>query len=90
MLELLESPCMGQELDREKMRDRRKALGLNQTEAAEKAGMPGKASAWSDIENGKGRRANVTLETLARIAAALECDARDLITPADKKSKKLR
>ena len=88
MLELLESPCMGQELDREKMRERRKALGLNQTDASLAAGLLGGASAWSDIENG--RRANVTLETLAKIATALECTSQELLTPADKRSRKLR
>lgn len=87
MLELLESPCMGQDLDREKIRARRKELGLNQTEAAARADIPS-AQFWSDIESG--RRANITLETILKIAAALECDARDLITPAEKKSKKLR
>ena len=87
MLELLESPPMGQELDREKMRERRKALGLNQTEAAERGGFTG-VQQWSDIE--RGHKPNVTMETLARIAAALECDARDLITPADKKPRKLK
>ena len=78
---------MGQELDREKMRERRKALGLNQTDAAKRAGFAVGASWWSDVESG--RKANVTLDTLAKIAAALECDARDLITPAAaKKSRK--
>lgn len=79
---------MGQELDREKMRARRKDLGLNQTEAAELAQMTGGVTQWSAIE--RGDKTNVTLETLARIAAALECDARDLITPGDKKSRKLK
>ena len=88
MLEMLESPCMGQELDREKMRERRRALGLNQTDAATRAGFPGGASQWSDVENG--RRANVTLETLAKIATALECTSQELLTPADKRSRKLR
>lgn len=87
MLELLESPCMGQELDREKVRARRKELGLNQTQAATRAGFATGATWWSDVESG--RKSNVTLDTLAKIAAALECDARDLITPAEKKSRKL-
>ena len=69
---------MPQELDRQKMRARRRELNITQAQAAELAGIPGGASAWSDIE--AGRRGNVTLETLARIASALECDARDLIT----------
>jgi transcriptional regulator with XRE-family HTH domain len=89
MLELLESPPMTQELDREKMRARRKALELNQTEAAERAGFSGGAPQWSDIENG--RKPNVTLDTLAKIAAALECDARDLITaPPEKPAKRTK
>lgn len=85
---LLESPPMPQELDRDKMRERRKALGLNQTEAAERAGFAGGATWWSDVENG--RKSNVTLDTLAKIAAALECDARDLITPAAAEKKRRR
>ena len=85
MLELLESPCMGQELDREKMRERRRALGLNQTAASARGGFTG-VQQWSDIE--RGHKSNVTMETLARIAAALECDARDLITPVEKKNRK--
>ena len=88
MLELLESPCMGQELDRVKMRDRRKSLELNQAGAAERAGFSGGAPQWSDIETG--RKPNVTLETLAKIATALECSSQDLLTPVEKKSKKLR
>lgn len=85
---MLESPPMGnQELDREKMKTRRKALGLNQTEAAEAAEFSGGFSQWSDIETG--RKANVTMDTLAKIAAALQCDARDLITePVKGKRKK--
>ena len=79
---LLESAPMGQELNRNKMRELRTRLGLTQTEAAAAAGFPGGASQWSDVENG--RRANVTLDTLDRIAAALRCDARDLITPKGK------
>ena len=67
-----------QELDREKMRSLRKALGLNQTQAATRAGWRGRAAWWSDIE--KGRKKNVTIETLAKIAKALQCNARDLIT----------
>lgn len=82
----LESPPMGQELDREKMRALRKEKGLSQGDAAEAAGMNGGASQWSDVENG--RKANVTLDTLSRIAAALGCDSRDLILPPDPPQKK--
>jgi transcriptional regulator with XRE-family HTH domain len=70
---------MAQELDREKMKAVRKAKGLNQTDAADKAGMSGGAPQWSDIESG--RKPNVTVETLSRIAAALDVDARELLTP---------
>jgi transcriptional regulator with XRE-family HTH domain len=83
---VIESPFMGQELDREKMKARRKALGFNQGEAADAAGFAGGVSQWSDIETG--RKANVTLDTLARIATALQCDARDLITPPAKPKRK--
>jgi transcriptional regulator with XRE-family HTH domain len=86
MLEMLESSLMGQELDREKMRERRKALGLNQSEASARAGFNGGASWWSDVESG--RKSNVTLDTLARIATALGCTSADLLTPAEKKSRK--
>lgn len=78
----IDSPGMAQELDRDKMRERRKELGLNQTQASEAAGFVGGASWWSDIE--AGRRPNVTIATLHGIAKALRCDARDLITPPDK------
>lgn len=74
---------MGQELDLTRMKERRKELGLNQTEAATAAGIGGGAAGWSDIETG--RKKNVTLDTLDKIAAALQCDARDLITPPDRK-----
>lgn len=77
---VLETPTMAQELNRPYMRARRKELGLSQSEAAEAAGFSGGASYWSDIESDTGRRGNVTIDTLARIAAALECDARDLLT----------
>jgi transcriptional regulator with XRE-family HTH domain len=85
---VIESGPMSQVLDRDGMKDRRKALGLNQTKAAQAAGFPGGASQWSDIENG--RKGNVTLDTLSKIAAALQCDARDLITPAEPKPKPAR
>ena len=63
-------------LDIEKMEDRRRTLGLSQHEAAVRAGLAGKL-AWNNIISG--RKANVTLETLKRIAGALECDPRKLI-----------
>jgi transcriptional regulator with XRE-family HTH domain len=87
MTAVLEFGLMGQELDVDKIRERRKSFGLSQTEAAEKAGIPGGAAAWHDIESG--RRVNVKIETLVKIATALKCDARDLIT-APAKSKRKR
>jgi transcriptional regulator with XRE-family HTH domain len=77
---------MPQQLDREKMKARRLELELNQTEAAERAGFKGGVAVWSSIE--RGDQPNVTLDTLAKIAAALECDARDLITPREKPKRK--
>lgn len=79
---LLESPGM-QTLDVAKMKELRDTLGLTQTEAAARINMP--VSRWCDIESGE--RTNVTVETLARVAQALECDARDLLTPAPKGEK---
>ena len=48
---------------------------------------PGTAQ-WSDIESG--RKENVTLDTLDKIATALQCDARELITEPDHKVKRVR
>ncbi len=73
----LDSPSM-QELDRAKMRALRESLDLSQVEAAKKAGMS--LSQWNDIE--KGRKPNLTLETLSTVAATLGVDARELSTPA--------
>lgn len=63
-------------LDIAKMEERRRALGLSQEEAAVRAGLAGR-QAWNNIVSG--RKANVTLDTLNRIAHALEFDPRDLI-----------
>lgn len=54
----------------------RTAAKLTQAEAAERAGLTGK-QVWSDLE--QGRRSNITLETLERIAAALGVKAKDLL-----------
>jgi DNA-binding Xre family transcriptional regulator len=86
MLERLKSSLMGQQLDRGKMRELRKALGLKQSEAAARAGFGGGLQQWSDIE--RGHRPNVTLDTLAKIATALGCTSADLLTPVAKKSGK--
>lgn len=63
-------------LDREKMEECRKTLGLSQEEAAARAGLATR-QAWNNIVSG--RKANVTLDTLNRIAGALGCDPRELI-----------
>jgi len=73
-----------QKLDAAKIAERRKELGLSQTKAAAAGKMT--LTQWNDVETGG--RVNVTIETLAKIAAALECDARNLITPAEKPKRK--
>lgn len=74
-------------LNREKMRQRRKELGLSQGQAAELAQLSN-AAQWSEIE--RGDNDNVRLETLGKIAAALQCDPRDLITPPDRKHRRAK
>ena len=64
-------------LDTAKMRSLRLARGLSQQDAAARAGIRGGKTRWADIETG--RRVNVTLETLGRIAAALECEPSELL-----------
>lgn len=85
----IDQPCMPAKrdrprdiLDRSKMRELRKALGLTQQQAAERAGMTGGKAQWSDVETG--RSGGITLDTLARIAAALECEPADLLSPPNK------
>jgi transcriptional regulator with XRE-family HTH domain len=69
-------------LDTKKIEARRKSLGFSQEEAATRAGLASR-QAWNNIASG--RKANVTMDTLKKIAEALECDPRDLIkTPAGK------
>ena len=60
------------------MKTLREAKGLTLSQAAEAAGLGG-PSRWRDIESG--RRQNVTLETLARIADALGVEPSDLLLP---------
>ncbi len=62
-------------LDTKKIRELRLALGLNQTEAAKRAKLPG-PQFWSDLE--RGRRANLTIDVLERVAKALNTHPRDL------------
>ena len=54
----------------------RKELGLTQEQAAQRAGLKGKAR-WADIETGK--RANITLSTLEAIAKALDVSPAHLV-----------
>jgi transcriptional regulator with XRE-family HTH domain len=68
-------------LDLEKVRSLRERRGMTQAEAAKAAGLARSENnarqRWSAIEGG--RRANVTLETLGRIAKALGVNPRDLL-----------
>jgi transcriptional regulator with XRE-family HTH domain len=66
----------GEMLDTERIRELREKLNLTQAQAAERAEMSSPQK-WSDIENG--RRANVTIDTLTRIAAALGVKPKDLL-----------
>lgn len=63
-------------LDVEKMRKLREKLGLTQDDAAKRAGLKGR-QAWNNIESG--RRPNLQLQTLERIAKALGVKAADLL-----------
>jgi transcriptional regulator with XRE-family HTH domain len=63
-------------LDTRKIRELREAAGMTQAAAAARAGLPG-PQVWSDIENG--RRPNITIETLDRIARALGVKAAELL-----------
>jgi transcriptional regulator with XRE-family HTH domain len=67
-------------LDCGKVRKIREALGLTQVEAANLAGLKSGRQQWNDIESG--RRANIQLDTLGRIAAALKVDPAELLKPA--------
>lgn len=69
-------------LDIEKMKELRERLGISQSEAARRSGMPAQ-QAWHRIESGT--HTNISIETLERIAAALGVDARDLLTKPQKK-----
>jgi transcriptional regulator with XRE-family HTH domain len=55
--------------DRDRMEKLRKAAGLTQKQAAERAGMT--QGRWSEIESGK--RVEFTVDTLAQIAKGLGC-----------------
>jgi transcriptional regulator with XRE-family HTH domain len=73
-------------LDRPKVKKLREALELSQTEAATRAGLKAGKTQWSAIEGG--RSGGITLATLAKIAAALGCDPRDLIIGPEKPKRK--
>lgn len=65
-------------LDTKKIEARRKSLGLSQEEAASRAGLKSKQQ-WHAIESG--RKPNVTMGTLDKIAEALMCESRELVKP---------
>lgn len=75
----------GRMLDCGKVRRLRESLGLNQVQAAALAGLKAGRQQWNDIESG--RRANIQLDTLGRIAEALKVDPSELLKPR-KRSKK--
>ena len=63
-------------LNFEKIKALRERRGLSQEEAARLAGFSGRQR-WNDIENGY--RTNVELDTLERIARALNVGAAELL-----------
>jgi transcriptional regulator with XRE-family HTH domain len=62
-----------------KIRELREGLRISQSEAARRAGLRAGRQGWQRIESG--RRVNIELGTLERIAAALGVDARELLKP---------
>lgn len=65
-------------LDFEKVKRLRIEKGLTQEQAARAAGMINRQQ-WNRLE--AGRAGSVKLDSLARIAAALDVDPRELLTP---------
>jgi transcriptional regulator with XRE-family HTH domain len=63
-------------LDYAKIKRLREQLGMTQEEAAQRAGL-GNRQAWNHFETG--RRPDIRLTQLERIAAALGVKARDLL-----------
>lgn len=63
-------------LDVDRIKQRRLKLGLKMELAARLAGFSGKLQ-WYLIESG--RRTDVALSTLDKLAKALECEAKDLL-----------
>jgi len=70
-------------LDTAKMTSIREKAGLTQRDAAALAGM--KSQQYNDIESG--RKANVSVETLAKIAAALNVQPGEILKPVKGKAK---
>lgn len=70
-------------LDIEKMKNLREAHSLSQEQAARRAGWTTK-QAWQRVENGT--HTNVSIETLERIAAALEVAPDDLLSSRRRKT----
>ncbi|MCC7351824.1 MAG: helix-turn-helix transcriptional regulator [Phycisphaerales bacterium] len=63
-------------LDLKKLKALRLQHGLSMDDAARAAGLASRGS-WYEIESG--RKANITLETLYKIAHALQVNPRDLL-----------
>jgi transcriptional regulator with XRE-family HTH domain len=63
-------------LDNEKVRELREKMALTLQQAADKAGFANRQQ-WHQVETGA--KANITLDTLDRIAAALGVKAKDLL-----------
>ena len=67
------------------IRERREALRLDQRQLAEKMfGKAERSSYISDVESGKA--GNVTVERLAEFAAALSCQAAELLLTTNSKA----
>jgi transcriptional regulator with XRE-family HTH domain len=66
----------GMPLDIAKIKTLREAIPLTQEQAARRAGFSSRQK-WNDIENG--RRMNLSIETLEKIAGVLGVKARDLL-----------
>lgn len=62
-------------LDIDKIRTAREKLGLSQASAADEAGVT--RQRWNDIEGG--RKPNIQLETLEKVAKALKVKPKDLL-----------
>lgn len=64
-------------LDLEKIKARRAKLGMTMEQAAEAAGFKSGRQYWYMLESGQ--RPDVPLSTVNRIAAALKCNAKDIL-----------